>query len=169
MHSGFAFFATGCMIKIFMIKFRFLVALACATGASGSWAAAIAISSTQQLAFGSMVAGAGGSVTVGISPLGRSASGGVFVLPSGTWTAASFRVTGDASATYSISLPANDVVMLSSGANTMAVNNFTSNPASGTLDINGSQNVMIGATLNVGSNQPTGNYSGSYTVTVNYN
>jgi hypothetical protein len=149
---------------------RLLLALICATGTTTSWAAVIGISPTQELAFGSMVAGSGGTVTVAVNPLGRSTTGGVTVLPSGTWTAASFSVTGDALTTYSITLPANGVVQLTSGSNSMAVNNFTSNPAtSGDLGVTGAQTVNVGATLNVGTNQPTGAYSGTFTVTVNYN
>jgi hypothetical protein len=153
-----------------MYKVRLLLALVCMTSATASWAAAIAISPTQELAFGSVVAGSGGAVTISVNPLGRSASGGVTVLPSGTWTAASFRVTGDALTTYSITLPPDGVVQLTSGSNSMAVNNFTSNPAlSGDLGASGAQTVNVGATLNVGINQPTGAYSGTFTVTVNYN
>ncbi|MDP2258029.1 MAG: DUF4402 domain-containing protein [Polaromonas sp.] len=155
-----------------MQKFSLLFALACAaTAASVSWAALIAISnSTQALAFGSFVAGSGGSVTVAVNPLGRSASGGVFLVPSGIWSAASFSVTGDPSATYAITLPANGVVSLTSGSNTMAVDSFTSNPAlTGQLSVGGSQTLMVGATLSVGSNQASGSYSGSFSVTVNYN
>jgi hypothetical protein len=153
-----------------MSMVRLLLALVCATGTTTAWAAAIAISPTQELAFGSVVAGSGGAVTISVDPLGRSTSGGVTVVPSGTWTAASFRITGDALRTYSISLPADGVVQLTSGSNSMAVNKFTSNPAtSGDLGLGGAQTVSVGATLNVGINQPIGAYSGNFTVTVNYN
>ena len=152
-------------------KFSLLFALACAaTAASVSWAALIAISnSTQALTFGSFVAGTGGTVIMSAAGA-RSPGGGVILVPSGSGSAASFNVTGDPNATYAITLPANDVVSLTSGANTMAVNNFTSNPASGgQLSIGGSQTLTVGATLSVGSNQASGSYSGSFSVTVNYN
>lgn len=154
-----------------MQKFCRLFTLVCAATASGSWAGPIAISnSTQALAYGSFVAGSGGSVTVAVNPVGRSASGGVILVPSGIWSAASFSVTGDSSLTYAITLPGNGVVSLTSGSNTMAVNNFTSNPAStGQLSVGGSQTLMVGATLSVGSNQASGSYSGSFNVTVTYN
>ncbi|MGV8892780.1 MAG: DUF4402 domain-containing protein [Burkholderiaceae bacterium] len=133
-----------------------------------SWAQTIG-SSTQALAFGSLVAGSGGTVTVSLTGV-RSASGGVILLPSGSGSAALFSVTGNSSATYAITLPANGVVSLTSGANTMAVNNFTSNPApTGQLSVGGSQTLSVGATLSVGSNQPSGPYSGSFNVMVNYN
>lgn len=149
---------------------RVLVALACAsTAASVSWAAAIALSNTQALAFGKFVAGSGGTVTV--SPAGgRSASGGVVLVSSGPGAAAQFIVSGDANATYAISLPGPGEVSLASGSNNMAVNNFTSSPSlTGTLGAGGSQTLSVGATLSVGSNQAPGSYSGAFVVTVNYN
>lgn len=149
---------------------RILFALAGAlTAASVSWAAAIAISNTQALGFGKFVAGSGGTVTV--SPAGgRSASGGVVLVPSGPGAAAQFIVSGDANVSYAISLPGNGVVVLTSSANSMAVNNFTSSPSStGTLGAGGSQTLSVGATLSVGSNQASGSYSGTFDVTVNYN
>lgn len=149
---------------------RVLVALACTLmAASVSWAAAIAISNTQALAFGKFVAGAGGSVTV--SPGGvRSASGGVVLVPSGAGTAAQFAVSGDANVTYAISLPADGTVSLASGTNSMAVNTFTSSPSpTGTLSAGGAHTLSVGATLSVGSSQAIGSYSGTFDVTVNYN
>lgn len=129
----------------------------------------IAISNTQALAFGKFVAGAGGSVIV--SPAGaRSASGGVVLVPSSSGSAAQFSVSGDANATYTISLPADGTVSLASGANSMAVNTFTSSPSpTGTLSAGGAQTLSVGATLSVGSNQAIGSYSGTFDVTVNYN
>lgn len=136
--------------------------------ASVGWAAAIAISNTQALAFGKFVAGSGGAVTV--SPAGgRSASGGVILVSSGPGAAAQFIVSGDANATYTITLPVTEV-LLTSGANSMAVNNFTSSPSSiGTLGAGGTQTLSVGATLSVGGNQAIGSYSGAFDVTVNYN
>jgi hypothetical protein len=151
-------------------RIRVLVALVCALmAASVCWAAVIAISNTQGLAFGKFVAGSGGTVTV--SPGGvRSASGGVVLVPSDVGTAAQFAVSGDANLTYAISLPADGTVSLASGTNNMAVNAFTSSPSlTGTLGAGGTQTLSVGATLSVGSNQATGSYSGAFDVTVNYN
>lgn len=149
-----------------------LAALTCALSlmvASVSWAAAIAISNTQELVFGKFAAGAGGSVIV--SPAGaRSASGGVVLLSSSSGIAAQFSVSGDANATYTISLPDDGTVSLASGANSMAVNTFTSSPSpTGTLGAGGTQTLSVGATLTVSGNQPIGSYSGAFVVTVDYN
>lgn len=152
-------------------RIRFCLLLVCAlVHAPANWAGPIAISPTQSLSFGSFVAGSGGSVTVIANPVSRSAGGGVLLLPSGSWSVASFSVTGDPSMTYAISLPANGMVALTSGAHNMAVNNFTSSPASsGQLGGGGSQTLVVGATLSVAADQPNGSYSGSFTVTVDYN
>ncbi len=52
----------------------------------------------------------------------------------------------------------------------MAVDGFVSDPASpGTLSGAGTDTIHVGATLSVGVNQPNGNYSGLFNVTVAYN
>lgn len=150
----------------------FVLLCAAAVAPASRAATPIAISSTQALAYGSFAAGSGGTVTISAAGV-RSAGGGVILVPSGSGSAALFSVTGDPSVTYSITLPANGVVSLTSGANTLAVDNFTSNPSTttastGLLSAGGSQTLAVGATLTVGSNQPSGSYSGSFSVTVNY-
>lgn len=127
-------------------------------------------SAIQSLAFGSFVAGTGGAIIVAANPAARASNGGVVLLPSGSWSAASFSVAGDTGASYTITLPSNGSVTLTSGPNTMAVNSFTSSPAStGQLSAGGSQTVTVGATLSVGNNQASGSYSGSFAVSVDYN
>jgi hypothetical protein len=129
----------------------------------------MSITQVQGLAFGKFVADTSGTVTVSTSGA-RSASAGIVLMPSGAGAAAQFSVTGDPSRTYALSLPANGTVFLTSGANSMAINNFTGSPAlSGQLSAGGTQNVFVGATLSIGSHQPHGNYSGTFSVTVNYN
>ena len=155
-----------------MQKFTFFLSgLAWVAIAPVSWAGPIEIGSAiQSLAFGSFAAGSGGTITLAPNPPGRTSSGSVVLLLSGSWSAASFSVSGDTGATYAITLPANGIVTLTSGANTMAVNNFTSSPAStGQLGAGGSQALKVGATLSVGSNQASGSYSGSFVVSVDYN
>jgi uncharacterized protein DUF4402 len=143
-----------------------LLALA-AAGASAS-SSAQTINTVSGLSFGSFVAGGGGTIT--ISPGGgRTSFGGVVALgQSTTYGGASFRVSGTAGAGYTITLPGNDVVFLTDGVHTMALNNFISNPSMRGLLSGGSQLISVGATLNVGSSQPPGNYAGTFSVTVNY-
>jgi hypothetical protein len=94
----------------------------------------------------------------------------VFLVSSGAGAAASYTVGGTSSLTYAITLPSPGVVVLTSGPNSMAVNNFSSSPASaGVIGGGGTQTLSVGATLTVGGNQATGSYSGSFNVTVEYN
>lgn len=151
-----------------MPMFSRLFTLACAaTAAAAGWAQTLVAG--QALTFGSFAAGSGGTVTISAAGA-RSAGGGVVLVSSGPGAVAQFTVSGDANAGYAITLPANGEVSLTSGANSMAVNNFVSNPAStGQIGGGGSQTLMIGATLSVGNSQPPGNYSGTFNVTVIYN
>jgi len=146
---------------------RTLVAVLCALAGS---AAAQTIGANASLAFGTFIAGSGGTVAIAPSG-GRAASGGVFLVGQGAGaSAAQFTVLGTPNATYAITLPGNNVVVLTdANSNTMSVNSFLSTPGpAGTLSAGGSQTIRVGATLVVGGNQPPGIYSGSFSVTVNY-
>lgn len=146
-----------------------LLALSCAaTTASMGWAQTLV--ANQALAFGSFAPGvSSGAVTISAAGA-RSSGGGVFLVASGAGSAASYTVGGTSSATYAITLPSNGVVVLTSGPNSMAVNNFSSNPVgTGVMGGGGTQTLAVGATLTVGANQATGSYSGSFNVTVEYN
>jgi len=134
----------------------------------------IAIAKTVDMNFGNVAVSAALGTVVLDPAGGRSQTGGVS-LPAntGTVTAASFDVSGEATFTYAITLPAG-ATTITSGANTMTVDTWTSTPtvgAGGTLDGTGAQTLTVGATLNVAGSQPAGTYvSGTpFTVTVNYN
>ena len=163
------------------MRFSFLLLLAvsfvssalAATGTGNSTAtilSSIAISATQDLAFGKLSAGTGGTVVLTTSGA-RSKTGGVTLVTTGsTQTQGRFHVTGDSGATYAITLPADGVVTLSDGAShTLAVGTFASNPnGSGTLT-GGAQDIDVGATLTVANAQAAGAYTGAYSVVVDYN
>jgi hypothetical protein len=130
---------------------------------------AISLLNTRGIAFGAFAAGTGGSVV--ISPEGsRSATGDVVLISASDGAAAQFTISGDADFAYSIDLPSDGTVELSDSAgHSMTINGFTSSPPLfGQLSSLGSQELAVGATLNVGANQPAGNYSGTFLVTVNY-
>jgi len=130
---------------------------------------AISIVPGTALNFGDVVpSGAVGTVTVTSAGV-RSSAGGA-TLGSATGVAAgAFTVNGQASATYAITLPAAPATV-TSGANTMTVDTFTSTPGpTGALSVAGTQALAVGATLNVGVNQAAGSYTGTYQVTVAYN
>ena len=81
--------------------------------------------------------------------------------------AAAFDVTGEGASTYSITLPSS--ATLSSGANTMTVDTFNHDAGATPTLSGGSDTFNVGATLNVGATQASGTYSGTFSVTVNYN
>lgn len=128
----------------------------------------ISITNTAGLNFGKFAAGTGGTVVMAAD--GTRTKTGAVVLATGTSGAvASFDIAGDANATYAITLPSVDQ-SIASGANTMVVKTFTSSPAtSGTLSSTGASTVKVGATLTVGSAQAVGTYTGSFSVSVEYN
>lgn len=130
----------------------------------------ITIGNTRSLSFGSFVAGTGGTVI--LSPQGqRSITGSVTVLPSAPGHSAEFTVSGDPDATYFIDLPSDFSIMLTGPGSDMPLTSFTSEPlgAGGQLGSGGAQVLSVGATLEVGSGQASGDYSGSFSVIVNYN
>lgn len=129
----------------------------------------ISIAQTANMSFGNIIADADGGTVVVVPAGTRTLTGLTSPSIAGTVTAASFTVTGFAGATYAITLPASHTI--SSGANNMTVNAFTSNPSgTGTLT-GGTETLNVGATLNVTGNQPAGTYTNAtgFTVTVNYN
>ncbi len=131
-------------------------------------------SETAQMNFGKFSPGPqGGEIILSpdnyISVLGSVYSGG------GLHNAASFYISGDMDATFSISLPNGPVLITNTrSAQTMSVENWLSTPAPGLgtgLLQNGFQVVKVGATLKVGTlnDNPVGIYHGSYTVTFDFN
>jgi len=89
---------------------------------------------------------------------------------------AAYTVAGSDDATYSISLPANGVVIISNGSNRMNVDDFSARTASagvdgltGHLNSSGSDSFTVGATLKLENAQAYGTYSGSFDITVIYN
>ena len=124
--------------------------------------------------FGNVAVSATLAGTAVLAPAGTRTTGGAggVTLPAtaGTVAAASFTVSGQASYTYAITLPA--TCTISSAGNTMTVNAFTSTPATtGTLSGLGAQTLTVGATLNVAAGQASGAYTNAsgVPVTVNYN
>jgi hypothetical protein len=125
---------------------------------------------TQELKFGKFMVGAGGTVAIattgartliGVAEFGTQGTAG--------FSAASFPVTGENNATFSISLPGT-ATLSAGGGNTMTVGSFVSDPVSpATLDASGAKTLLVGATLTVGATQVAGTYLGTFDVTVDYN
>ncbi|MFB3150089.1 MAG: DUF4402 domain-containing protein [Alphaproteobacteria bacterium] len=130
--------------------------------------APISISAGGDMDFGTMVPTGipGGTVTV--TPAGAISSVDVDLF-GGFPAAAAFDVTGASGQAYSITLPLNGTVALTGPGAPMAVDAFTDDAGANPILVGGSDTFNVGATLNVGATQASGTYSGTFSVTVNYN
>jgi len=132
--------------------------------------APLSITKTVDLHFGTVWRGTTAG-TVVLTPAGvRSATGGVTLSTlTPVASVASFTIEGETTRAITITLPSADVI-ISDGTNNMEVNTFVSTPAAGAYTLAGATTTLtVGATLNVDANQPSGTYSGSFDVSVNYN
>jgi spore coat protein U-like protein len=133
----------------------------------------IAINDAQNLSFGEFSAGSGGIIVLSTSGAALTTTGDV-VLTGGTAVAAEFTITGEADATFSISISDDDLthtdaVSTMPLATTHDLDGVSgNNPASGTLLL-GAETIYVGGILTVGNAQTVGVYSGTITATVNYN
>jgi spore coat protein U-like protein len=122
------------------------------------------------LAFGVIVPGeSSGTVIIAPSSSGRTHDGGV-QLVSSTYGAASFIISGASNTVYTVTLPDTNTINISSGNNLMTVHSLTVFPPPGStkLGSDGHAAFNVGGKLEVAANQPPGNYSGTFHVTVAY-
>jgi len=127
----------------------------------------ISIAATSVMEFGN-IAGTPTAGTVVLTTASVATGTNVDVLSGTTPAAAVFTVTGFGNTVFTMTLPADNVVTLIDGTGaSMSLSTFTSDVASALSG--GTEVFAVGATLGVGINQSTGAYSGTYTVTVNYN
>ena len=120
----------------------------------------ISVTSTAALNFADVFPGGSGG-TVVVSPAGAasytgSVTGNTALHPV---QAATFQVSGKNGAAYTIASTAGGVMTDAAGQNPMNVTTLTTSVAAGTLDGTGHATFTVGATLNVGANQPQGHYS----------
>jgi hypothetical protein len=131
-------------------------------GASVEIAAPISITQTTALAFGNIGPSVdAGTVTISLAGA-QSVTGGVTAL-GGTVAAGAFSVTGASGATYSVTVPG--TVSLTGPGTAMTAT--LTNDGGGSLT-GGTDTFNIGGTLSIGASQAAGSYSGTYTVSVNY-
>ena len=131
----------------------------------------ISITKDVNMSFGNVAVSPSNAGTVLLSTASTRTAGGGVTLPviTGTVAAAKFTVSGQSGTTYAITLPAS--VVLVNGANSMTVDAFTSTPTlAGTL-VSGTEEIFVGATLNVAAGQISGLYTNTsdLVVSVNYN
>lgn len=135
---------------------------------------ALATMETAQLNFGRFSPETQGGIII-VTPEGMRTTQGTVILAAGTHNAASFYITGQYEATFSISLPLGAEILRNvTNEKTMSVSNWKSSPDQGIgvgKLVGGEMTVNIGATLTVGDMKanPVGIYAGTYSVTFAYN
>ena len=129
---------------------------------------------TSQMNFGRFSPGPFGGQII-LTPQGTISVMGSVVRASGIQSAASFSVTGDSNYSFSINLPKSPAILTNTtSAKTMIVGKWVSvpspSPGTGVMQ-NGFLAVYVGATLEVGTlnDNPVGIYTGSYTITFDFN
>ena len=128
--------------------------------------APLQIANATALYFGTIAPSLTANDTVVVSPAGAKTCGVELTCLTDDHTAALFNVTGQADASYTIDLPTQIQISNGEGAN-MVVDNFTGSKANGTL-VAGEDDFTVGGTLAVAANQATGEYTGTFTVAVEY-
>ncbi|MDB5451853.1 MAG: hypothetical protein JWO33_431 [Caulobacteraceae bacterium] len=123
----------------------------------------ISVTSDQNLIFGNLLAGTGGTVVV--SPLdARTKTGGITLLTGVAPKAAHFAIVADTNggATYVVSYTKTD---LTGAGPDLVISAITSD----TAPTSGNASTKVGATITVASAQAPGTYTGSLTATAVYN
>jgi hypothetical protein len=135
---------------------------------------ALTTTETAQLNFGRFTPRTEGGKLI-MTPDGVLTTQGTVILGGGSHNSASFYITGQYEATFSITLPSGPAILTNSQNNkTMEITDWTSFPAPG-IGVGkltgGSMTVRVGAVLNVGdmNANPIGLYAGIYAVTFAYN
>lgn len=136
--------------------------------------AALSATETTQLNFGRFSPETQGGKVL-LTPDGVRTAQGTVVLGGGAHNSASFYITGEYDATFSVTLPAGPTVLTNTlNAKTMQVGDWQSYPAPGigVGKLNGgAMTVQVGAVLTVGNmvSNPVGIYAGTYAITFAYN
>ncbi|OJV20390.1 MAG: hypothetical protein BGO30_01300 [Bacteroidetes bacterium 41-46] len=130
----------------------------------------LTITKNSDLIFGTIAPGISpGSVTISHSN-NTVSSNGVSLLSVGPLrNRAAFTIRGPLGTPFSVSIPSS-IQLISGGLAPMNLNLTKNLPnTNNSIPVGGSIVLYIGGTLQINSNQPTGNYTGSMTVTINYN
>ena len=135
--------------------------------------APITITNTASMEFGNLLE-TGTEYTVVLDTGGTTTGDNRPTGLAGTIQSAGFNVTGESGATYTITLPGSVILNNNNGEtgsdNEMTLNNFTSSKTGNTGTLNsGTDSFTVGASLIVKAKQNSGDYEGTFTVTVNYN
>ncbi len=136
----------------------------------------LSLVNTDDLQFGSLIVGAtGGTVTINPSTNARTTTGGVIPVGGGAHRAV-FQGAGNGGFIITITGSTTATLARAGGGAPAMTATLTRSIASGATPLFGSlafltgtpQTYHVGGTLAVPANQPAGDYSGSFTLTVNY-
>lgn len=120
------------------------------------------------LDFGQIAANSGGTVTVNANGSVAQTGG---LISTGTRVPAGFTVTGSPNAMVGITLPAGAITLTrATGTETMTLDGLNTNPV-GAFQLDGATGqaaFAVGGTLHVGNAQMPGSYSGTFSVSVEY-
>lgn len=131
--------------------------------------APITVTSGDDLEFGSFAANGAGTVTIGADG-SRTSSGDVVEVTADAGGVGTFTLGGEPSTSYSVTLPSGSITLSDTlGLNSMSAGSFTADNLTGSLDGTGAGSLSVGATLEVADGQAAGDYSGTFTVSVDYN
>ena len=128
----------------------------------------ITVAETNALNFGTVIAGANGTVTLPATAAGVAACTGPTCV-AGTSSSGRFTVTGTKNEDFTVSMPA--TVSLAGPGTPLLVTLSSSLPVTGRpkLDVTGSYLLNVGGSFPLTTAQVGGDYSGTYTVSVSYN
>jgi hypothetical protein len=162
-------------IAVVMLAFAGTVQAQTATATSNAAAVIIAplsITNTGGLHFGTIMRSAtAGTVSIAATDGTRSSLGGVTLSAlAPVHSVATFSIEGESGKTVTITLPASTTIV-NAATDDMIVDAFVSDPDDANpVTLTGAATVLrVGATLNVDANQPSGTYTGTFDVSVNYN
>lgn len=142
---------------------------------------------TAQLDFGTILLGTSGAEKITLNPSSDALTGGINHKPSSTTgkpaTAGLYTVTGTKNAVYFVTLPISGKITVTTGLATadetmvidalqLKFNNTNNGSATSTtnkLTNLGKDTFSLGGDLNIGATQLEGVYTGTYTVSVDYN
>lgn len=132
-----------------------------------------AATETAQMNFGRFSPGPQGGEII-LTPEGTVSVIGSIFKGIGAHNAASFFITGDKNASFTISLPDEVTISQVTGSKTMLIKDWVSSTDDGNgagILQEGSQIVYVGATLQVGTliDNPSGVYAGTYNITFDFN
>jgi Mat/Ecp fimbriae major subunit len=138
----------------------------------------ITLANVTDLNFGTIIRGAAaGTVTINARTGARTSAGGVTQVGTTGFTTANFNGTGSAGRVVTVSAGAASFTITNGTGGTMTVNTLRTSgngsaaqtlPRNYTLPASGALALRIGGRLNVAANQADGNYSGTFTINMDY-